>query len=187
MGRKIFKCWNTTNNLFQSLFLLSIRIYWGFLFFVGGVFKLANMDSFAAFFNQLGLSVGLAYAVTIFELLCGVLLFFGFLSRLAAAITTIIMFSAYIIAHPAQFHSFFNDPQFFFSAPNFSFLFASLVILFFGPGLFSIDAIFKRRLMNQDSSKNDSEHHCDDHCEHHKHHEHHCDDHCDHDDKGEKK
>jgi putative oxidoreductase len=167
MGRKIFKCWGTTNNLFQSLLLLAIRLYWGFLFFVGGVFKMSNMDSFAAFFNQLGLSVGLAYTVTILELICGILLFFGFLSRLAAAITTVIMFSAYIVAHPAQFHSFFNDPQFFFSAPAFSFLFSSIIILFFGPGLFSIDAIIKRKLMKEGGSQNQSESHCDHHCDHH--------------------
>lgn len=150
MGRKIFRCWDTTNNFFQSLLLLAFRFYWGFLFFIGGVFKLGNMASFAAFFNQLGLSTGVAYLVAIFELVCGLLLFFGFLSRLAAACTTVIMFSAYILAHPVNFHAFFNNPQLFFSAPSFSFLVASLIVLFFGPGLFSIDALIKRKLMKED-------------------------------------
>lgn len=164
MGRKIFKCWDTTNNVFQSFLLLAIRLYWGFLFFIGGMFKLGNMDSFSAFFNQLGLSSGLSYIVAILELACGILLFFGFLSRLAAACTTVIMFGAYIVAHPAQFHSFFNDPQFFFSAPSFSFLMASLIVLFFGPGLFSIDAIIKRKMMDDGPC----DHECDHSCDHHK-------------------
>jgi putative oxidoreductase len=165
MGRTIFKCWGTTTNFFQSLLLLSFRLYWGFLFFIGGIFKLANMGSFGAFFGQLGLSTGLAYIVAIFELICGILLFFGLLSRLAAACTTVIMFSAYIIAHPAQFHSFFNDPQFFFSAPSFSFLIVSLVILFFGPGLFSIDAIIKRKMITEEPPHDHPDHCCNKKCE----------------------
>lgn len=152
MGRKIFRCWDTTNNFFQSILLLAFRFYWGFLFFIGGVFKLGNMATFANFFHQLGLSTGVAYLVAIFELVCGILLFFGFLSRLAAACTTVIMFSAYIIAHPANFHAFFTNPQLFFSAPSFSFLLASLIVLFFGPGLFSIDALIKRRMMKDEDS-----------------------------------
>lgn len=167
MGRTIFKCWDTTTNFFQSLLLLSFRLYWGFLFFVGGVFKLANMPSFIAFFAQLGLSTGVSYMVAILELICGILLFFGLLSRLAAACTTIIMFSAYVIAHPAQFHSFFSDPQFFFSAPSFSFLLISLIVLFFGPGIFSIDAIIKRKMVKKEHCDEHQEHHCDGKCEHH--------------------
>ncbi len=149
MDRKIFKCWYHTTNFFQSLLLLAIRLYWGFLFFIGGVYKLSNMEGFSSFFQQLGFSTGFAYTVAIFELCCGVLIFFGFLSRLAAICTTVIMFGAYIFAHPAQFYSFFTDPAAFFTAPSFSFLLASLVVLFFGPGLISIDALIKRNMIKK--------------------------------------
>ncbi len=148
MDSKFFKCWYYTTNVFQSVLLLIIRLYWGFLFFIGGYFKVINMPPFIAFFQQLGLSTTWAYIVAIVELVCGILIFFGFLSRIAAAATTLIMLGAYVIAHPAQFFSFFRDPAYFFSAPSFSFFFASLVILFFGPGLVSIDALIKRKLID---------------------------------------
>lgn len=148
MDSKFFKCWYYTTNIFQSIFLLLVRLYWGFLFFIGGYFKIVNMAPFIVFFQELGLSTAWAYIVAIVELICGIFLFFGFLSRIAATATTLIMLGAYVIAHPAQFFSFFRDPAYFFSAPAFSFFFASLVILFFGPGLISIDALIKRKLID---------------------------------------
>lgn len=150
MDSKFFKGWYYTTNAFQTLFLLIIRLYWGFLFFIGGYFKVINMMPFIDFFNQLGLSTTWAYVVAIVELVAGIFLFFGFLSRITAAVTSAIMIGAYLMAHPAQFFSFFTDPAYFFSAPSFSFLFASLVILFFGPGMLSIDAIIKRNLVKDE-------------------------------------
>lgn len=148
MDSKFFRTWYYATNIFQSLFLLIIRLYWGFLFFIGGYFKIANMGPFIDFFHQLGLSTTWAYTVAIAELVCGVLLFFGFLSRIAAAAMAVTMIGAYITAHPSQLASFFTDPAYFFSAPAFSFLFATLVVLFFGPGLVSIDAFIKRKLID---------------------------------------
>lgn len=134
-------------SLFQAIFLLIVRVYWGFLFFIGGYYKIIDMPPFIDFFNQLGLSTAWAYIITIFELVCGIFLFFGFFSRIAAGCTAVIMFGAYIMAHPAQFFSFFRDPSYFFSAPSFSFLFASLVVFFFGPGMLSIDGLIKRKML----------------------------------------
>ncbi|MCH9633829.1 MAG: hypothetical protein S4CHLAM7_05630 [Chlamydiae bacterium] len=152
MDSNFFKCWYYTTNAFQSILLLIVRVYWGFLFFIGGFYKITDMAPFIDFMNQLGVSTTVAYLVTLVELIGGILIFFGFLSRIGAACTAVIMFAAYIVAHPAQFYSFFRDPAYFFSAPPFSFLFASLVVLFFGPGMLSIDAIFKRKLM-EDAEK----------------------------------
>lgn len=144
MDSRFFWCWYYTTNIFQSIFLLAVRLYWGFLFFIGAFYKIVNMPPFIDFMHQLGVSTTWAYVITLAELVAGILIFFGFITRLSAAGTTAIMLGAYIVAHPAQLLSFFTDPAYFFSAPPFSFLFASLAILFFGPGVFSMDGIVKR-------------------------------------------
>lgn len=153
MDSKFFKCCYYTTNIFQSLFLLAIRLYWGFLFFIGGYFKISNMAPFIDFFQQLGLSSSWAYVVAVTELVCGVLLFLGLLSRLSALVTAGIMLAAYISAHPLQLASFFTDPAYFFSAPPFSFMFASLVVLFFGPGVVSLDGFIKKKLIDDCCSR----------------------------------
>lgn len=149
MDSKIFRCWGYTTNFFQSIFLIAVRLYWGFLFFYAGMSKFSDMSNVIPFFQQLGLPAAVAYLIAAGELVCGILIFFGFLSRLAAICTTVIMLGAYVIAHPANFYSFFSYPPYFFTAPAFSFLMASLIVLFFGPGLFSIDAIIKCKLMRK--------------------------------------
>ncbi len=147
MGSNFFRCWYYTTNVFQSVLLLIIRLYWGFLFFIGGYDKITNMPPFIDFMSQFGMSTSWAYIVTVVELVCGILIFFGFLARIGAALTSLVMIGAYITAHPAQLLSFFRDPSYFFSAPAFPFLFASLIVLFFGAGMFSVDAIIKRCFM----------------------------------------
>lgn len=167
MDSKIFRYWGYTTNFFQSLFLLAVRLYWGFLFFYAGLGKFANMSQVVAFFNHLGLAGIFAYLVAIGEFVCGILLFFGLISRLAAACTTCIMLGAYLIAHPENFYSFFSHPPYFFMAPVFSFFIASLIVLFFGPGLFSIDALIKGHLMRKEE-KSHNDHSEDDHQDDHK-------------------
>jgi putative oxidoreductase len=153
MESNFFRCWYYATNFCQSFFLLIVRLYWGFLFFMGAFFKLINMPAFIDFIGQFGMSGAWAYIITITELVCGVLIFFGFITRLSAAATAAIMLSAYIVAHPEQLLSFFRDPSYFFSAPPFSFLFASLVLLFFGPGGFSMDGILKKLCVAGSQSK----------------------------------
>ena len=162
MDSKIFRYWGYTTNFFQSIFLLAIRLYWGFLFFSAGLGKFADMSGVVAFFQQFGLPPIVVYLVALGELICGILIFFGFISRIAAAVTTFIMLGAYLIAHPANFFSFFSYPPYFFTAPAFSFLMASLIVLFFGPGLFSIDALIKHRMMRKAELEEHLKEHSDD-------------------------
>ena len=116
MDSKIFRYWGYTTNFFQSIFLLAIRLYWGFLFFSAGLGKFADMSGVVAFFNNLACLRSSFYLVALGELICGILIFFGFISRIAAAVTTFIMLGAYLIAHPANFFSFFSYPPIFFTA-----------------------------------------------------------------------
>ena len=152
MDSKLYNGAAVTGNFIQSLLLIVIRLYFGFLFFAGGYAKVTNMGPFVGYFQQIGLSTSLAYVVAILELICGILIFFGFLTRLASLVTSVIMISAYVVAHTAEFNSFFSDPSFFLSSKNFPYLFASLVLLFFGPGMISIDAILKRKMIHKDPS-----------------------------------
>lgn len=174
MDRKIFNCTSHSANFLQSLLLLAIRLYWGFFFFFGGVDKFANITAFVAFFQDLGLAASTAYLIATLELVCGAMLFFGFFSRLAALVTALIMLGAYWIAHPTQLFSFLSNPFYFVSAPSFSFLMASLVVLFFGAGMISIDAWLVHKKLkkenccdqNQGCSTN-SHHHCNKECKTH--------------------
>jgi putative oxidoreductase len=54
---------------------------------------------------------------------------------------------AYITADREAFLSFFHDPNKFAAADPFVFLMAGLIILIFGPGLFSLDTLLERRII----------------------------------------
>lgn len=129
----------------QHVFLLLIRLYWGFLFFQAGYGKFQNMDHVIQFFQSLGIVYPEfnAYLVAIFETVCGILLIIGFAGRLAAIPLIVIMITAYLTAHQEQFMSFFNDYTLFFSSPNFPFFMTALLVFLFGAGFFSIDGIIK--------------------------------------------
>jgi putative oxidoreductase len=57
------------------------------------------------------------------------------------------MIMAYVIADREALGSIFSDPKKFYNAAPFTFLLASLLILVFGPGKFSLDTLIaaKRR------------------------------------------
>jgi putative oxidoreductase len=69
----------------------------------------------------------------------GALLFVGLGSRIIALPLTIDMLVAYITADREALFSIFSDPGKFYASDAYTFLFASLLILIFGPGKISID------------------------------------------------
>jgi putative oxidoreductase len=54
------------------------------------------------------------------------------------------MLVAYLTAEQEALRSFFSDPGKFYAADPYTFLFASLMILIFGAGLFSLDELIDR-------------------------------------------
>jgi putative oxidoreductase len=54
------------------------------------------------------------------------------------------MIVAYLTADPEALHSIFSDPGKFYNADPYTFLFASLLILIFGPGRFALDWVLTR-------------------------------------------
>lgn len=130
----------------QSPFLLAVRLYWGWQFFQTGWGKLQDISKPIEFFTQLGIPFPTfnAYFVSCTECLGGILLFLGLASRLISVPLVIDMSVAYITADREALKSIFSDPSKFYAADPYTFWFAALIILIFGPGKISIDYLIAR-------------------------------------------
>lgn len=126
----------------QSPFLLVVRLYWGWQFIQTGWGKVSDLDKVTNYFTTLGIPAPAlnAWFVSWLELVGGILLVLGLASRLIALPLTIDMVVAYIAGDREALLSVFSDPDKFYAAAPYTFLVASLIILTFGPGGFSVDA-----------------------------------------------
>ena len=141
-------------NFLQSPFLLFVRLYWGIQIAQNGWGKLHNLPRVTEFFASLGLPApGLtATFVATFEFLAGIFLVLGLFNRLVALMLFVDMFMAYATADREALFAFFSDPGKFYVADPYTFLFAALIILIFGPGLISLDTLLLRRYPYPSSS-----------------------------------
>jgi putative oxidoreductase len=132
----------------QSPFLLLIRLYWGWQLIQSGWGKLHHLSNVTDFFTSLGLPLPAqtAVAISCLEFFGGVFLAIGLLSRITALAMTINLIVAYITADREALFSIFSDPDKFYAAAPFTFLFASLIILIFGPGKIALDTPVDRWL-----------------------------------------
>jgi putative oxidoreductase len=130
------------NNL-QSPFLLAVRLYWGWQFAQTGWGKLGNVSRVIGFFTNLGIPAPAfnAWFVSGLEFFGGILLILGLGSRLIAVTLVIDMIVAFITADREALGKIFSDPDKFYAAAPYTFLVASLIVLIFGPGKFSLDAM----------------------------------------------
>jgi putative oxidoreductase len=119
--------------------LAFVRVTWGWLFFQTGLGKLGNLGGTTEFFASLGLPAPGVHAVAIGALECvgGLLLLVGLTSRLAALLLVGNMAVAYVMAHRDAFGSLRD----FTAAAPYPFLLASLLVLAFGPGRWSLDRL----------------------------------------------
>jgi len=133
-------------NSLQSPLLLFVRLYWGWQFVVDGWGKLHNLPKVIEYFGSLGLPAPgpTAYFVSILELVGGILLALGLGGRFIALLLTANMTVAYITGDREALLSIFSDPDKFSAAAPFTYLMASLVILIFGPGRYSLDYLIER-------------------------------------------
>jgi putative oxidoreductase len=129
----------------QPPFLLAIRLYWGWQFWQSGTGKLADISKVVDFFTSLGIPAPAlnAHFVAYLEAGGGILLILGLGSRLIALPLAVDMIVAYLTADREALRSIISDPPKFYNADPFTFLFASLIILIFGPGWLAIDTIIK--------------------------------------------
>jgi len=133
-------------SLLQSPFLLAVRLYWGWQFFQTGWGKLHDIPKVVDFFTSLNIPFPVfnAYVVGFSECVGGALLFVGLGARLVSLPLVIDMIMAYVIADRQALTSIFSEPGKFYAADPYTFLFASLLILVFGPGRISVDGLIKR-------------------------------------------
>lgn len=130
----------------QSPFLLLVRLYWGWQLIESGWGKLHHLDKVTEFFTSLALPMPAqtAVAISCLEFFGGIFLAIGLLSRLTSLALTINLIVAYITADREALFSIFSDPDKFYAAAPYTFLIASLIILFFGPGKFAVDTLLNR-------------------------------------------
>jgi putative oxidoreductase len=143
------KLYNTVfyyNSFGQSLFLLLVRLYWGWQLIQSGWGKLHHLDKVTEFFTSLNLPMPAqtAVAISCLEFFGGIFLAIGLLSRLTALALTINLIVAYITADREALFSIFSDPDKFYAAAPYTFLIASLIVLLFGPGKFAVDTLLNR-------------------------------------------
>lgn len=127
----------------QSVFLLAVRLYWGWQFALTGWGKLHRMPQVIQYFSSLGIPLPAANAwfIALLEFVGGILLALGLGSRPLALLCVGDMVVAYITADREALMSFFSAPDKFAAAAPFVFLVAWLIVLIFGPGKISLDAI----------------------------------------------
>jgi putative oxidoreductase len=130
----------------QSPFLLLVRLYWGWQFAQSGWGRLHNSNA-AQFFASLGLPApGLTvFLISLLEFVGGLLLIAGLGTRLMGLLLAGDMIGAYVLADRDAFRSILADPGKFYTADPYTFLFASLLVLIFGAGRFSLDYWLWRR------------------------------------------
>jgi putative oxidoreductase len=140
---KAYRILIAAGNSTQSAFLLLVRLYWGIQFIGTGWGKVHNLAKVTSFFTDLGIPAPALNAAFVsgLELVGGALLAIGLASRPIALLMTVNMLVAYLTADREALFSIFSDPGKFYGATPYTFLFASLLVLIFGPGKYSVDAL----------------------------------------------
>ncbi len=135
----------TAGNRLQSAFLLILRVYFFGQLFMTGQGHLAHIGKVTEFFMSLGIPFPTlnAYLSSAVECFGSFLLIIGLLSRLTAIPVAVTMVVAYLTADLEAVTSIFSDPDKFVKADPFPYFLSALVVLAFGPGRFSIDALIK--------------------------------------------
>ena len=141
-------------NSLQPYFLLFVRLYWGYQFAVDGWGKLTHLAKVTEYFGSLGLPAPgpTAMFVSILELVGGVLLAIGLGTRLIALLLFCNMTVAFYTGDHDAFLGIFSNPDNFVAAAPFSYWLASLIILVYGPGFLSFDALIERRMASKASN-----------------------------------
>jgi putative oxidoreductase len=150
--RRVYELFASVASSARSPFLLLVRLYWGWQFTQTGWGKLHHLQQVTAFFASLGLPAPGATAVFVgcVELFGGLLLIAGLGSRLTGLVLTGNMLVAYITADREALLSVFSNPGKFYGADPYTFLFAAVLILIFGPGWFALDTVIAHCASPQD-------------------------------------
>jgi putative oxidoreductase len=141
-----YKLFSTSSSKLQSPFLLAVRLYWGWQLSQSGWGKLHNIFGVTEFFTTLNIPFPHLNALMVsnLEFFGGILLILGLASKLNGLVLTVNMLVAYVTADREALGSIFSNPGKFYAAGPYTFLFASIIVLVFGAGLFSLDAVIAK-------------------------------------------
>jgi len=132
-------------NSLHAPLLLAIRLYWGYQFIQDGYGKLTHLDKVTMFFASLNLPApGMtALAVAVIELVGGILFTLGLASRLTSLVLFLNMTMAYLSVPDdrVNFFHILSKPDDFYGATPYTYWFAALLILIFGPGWIALDTL----------------------------------------------
>src|SRR5277367_108178 len=147
---KICCLWVKAVSLLQSPLLLAMRLYWGWQFFVTGKGKLMNLDRTTGFFQSLNIPHPHLNAIMAgcTECFGGLFLLLGLGSRVLTIPLIFTMCIAYVTAESDALHAIFSDPDKFVSAAPFEFMLCAVIVLVFGPCVFSLDWLIGRKCSN---------------------------------------
>ena len=139
-------------NFLQSPLLLVIRLYWGWSFAQTGWGKLTHLERTAGYFESLEIPLPKVNALMAGATECfgGALLALGLFARPASIPLIFTMLVAYWTADQEALKAITNDSDKFTGATPFLFLLAALIVLAFGPGKLSLDALLGK---NQGAAK----------------------------------
>jgi putative oxidoreductase len=143
---KLYSRFSQIASYLQSPFLLLVRLYWGWQFAQTGWGKMHNIGKITGFFASLNIPLPSlsAHLISGLEFFGGILLIVGLGSRFIGLLLAGNMFVAYWTVDHDALTSIFSDPGKFYVADPYTFLFASLMVLIFGAGQFSVDEAFAR-------------------------------------------
>ena len=152
--RKLYDLFVKIATSLQPYFLLFVRLYWGYQFATDGWGKLTHLARVTEYFGSLGLPAPgpTAMFVSVLELVGGILLAIGLGTRIIAFLLFCNMTVAYYTGDHDAFLGFFTHPDAFVSASPFSYWMASLIILVYGPGYLSLDALIERVWLSKASN-----------------------------------
>jgi len=131
--------------------LLLFRLAWGYELVQSGHGHLTHLDDTTQFFQQLHIPMPRANAVISgsTELVGGILLIAGLAARLICLPLIFNFVVAYVTDASDALKHIFTTPEKVVDYTAFPFLMTALLILAFGPGLFSIDALLKRTVFKK--------------------------------------
>src|SRR5580698_7867841 len=107
---KLYRLWVAIVSKLQSPFLLIIRLYWGWQFFLTGKGKLMNLDRTANFFASLHIPMPKLNAVLAGSTECfgGLLLLLGLGSRIFTVPLIFTMVIAYLTTEQEALHKLYS-------------------------------------------------------------------------------
>lgn len=145
----LYDGWVSLLNRLQPVLLLAIRLYWGFQFAQDGYGKLTHLARVTEFFSTLNLPApgATALMVGLVEFGGGILFAIGLGSRIVSLVLFVNMTMAYLSVPDdrTNFSHIFSSPSDFYNATPYTYWFAALIILIFGPGWIAVDTFLRSK------------------------------------------